>query len=151
MRRKIDKFEFGWMNGKSTFEFNPNYINGSYIKYNNDYIYFDIKFDKNNMKYIIRHSMKFEYPWCSMNDCLVCGEYKTKKGERKLKREESVKKIILDWFIGMYGSEQLLEEYFDKDYGFIKIKYDNIYQEYWNKNYTATQNAMKNFKENFCI
>jgi len=151
MRREVDNFDYGWMNDQSTFYLNVFFVNGMWIKVNNDYLCFNIELDKETLTYIIKHSIKLSYPWCGTSTRLECGKYKTYKDESKKSREIAVKKLILDWFVGMYGSDDLLKRHFGDDYILIKDKLDTEYTQVWGEYFKITQDAMRKFAEDFCL
>jgi hypothetical protein len=151
MRREISNFEYGWMNNQPTFGLNSTYINGMWIKVNDDYLYFDIELDKENLTYIINHSIALKYVYGNTTGRIECGRYKTYKGESKQKRENEVTALILNWFVGMYGNDNLMKKHYGEEYASVKNKYDEEYTNIWAKEYTVVENAMKRFAKEFCL
>lgn len=153
--RKINDYEFGWMNGDSCLRLNASWIPGAYVKYENkygdDYLCFDIDFNKEDMVYDIKHSLYLQYPWCGYHARVECGSYKTSKAERVINREKAIEKIVVDWFVGMYGSESLLKSYYRENYLDFKEEYDRIYSKEYNKNLDTVKHAVRQFAEDFCL
>lgn len=154
MIRDIDNFEFGWMNNTSNLRLNAEWIPGAYIKTQDDkdnFLSFDIEFNRESMRYTITHSIKLVYPWCSIHHRVDCGDYTTFKGERIKNREENIKSLIIDFFVGFYGSDKLLKKHFGTKYLSIKENYNKLYVECWNEKYKVTQNAVRQFAKDFCL
>jgi hypothetical protein len=151
MRRRIETYDYGWVGDQPTFYLNTSSVNGLWVQYNDESLSFDIKLDKETLTYIISHSMRLVYPWCSTTGRLECGKYKTYKGESKQSRENAIKKLILDWFVGMYGSDNLLKKHFGESYEFIKEDYDKKFEGLWGEYFDLTQKAIKKFEEDYCL
>jgi len=150
-RKSIDgEFKFGWYNGKSNLSINQK-PNGAFVKVNDEYLSFDIDLDKENMIYRITHFMYFKFPCGGVYANIDVGTYDTFTGEKIKCREYGINRVIEDWFVAMYCTDEYAKNYLGENYECLNEKCIKDYKERYAESNRITTQTAENFRKQFCL